>query len=324
MKALYGLVIFSCFISCAEEKQPQAHITTPSVRAIESTPTVGLKILGIVQDAGRPHIGCAKDCCAEEHLPEQKQHVVSLGLWDREENRSFLLEATPDVASQLHDLSDQQNASKFKLPDGIFITHAHIGHYSGLMYLGKEALGAKRQAVYAMPQMREFLSHNGPWDQLVEQENIVLKPLEADRELVLTKRLSITPFQVPHRDEYSETVGFLIRGPQKSVLFIPDINKWEVWDRSIVALIAEVDLAYIDGSFYNGNELPHRDMADIPHPFVVESMALFDALSDTEKNKIHFIHLNHTNPLLDTESEMFQFVQKKGYRIAKQGTIVSL
>ena len=290
----------------------------------DSVPVIGLKILGIVQDAGRPHIGCSKNCCTDENLPEEKQHVVALGIWDREENRSFLIEATPDIAIQLSDLSRQISPASFKLPDGIFLTHAHIGHYSGLMYLGKEALGVKRLAVYAMPRMTDFLTKNGPWGQLVTQENIMLRSLEADKELLLSRQLSITPFLVPHRDEYSETVGFLIRGPQKTVLFIPDINKWEIWDRSIVALLAEVDIAYIDGSFYDGEELPHREMSEIPHPFVIESLALFDTLPDTEKNKIHFIHLNHTNPLLNNDSEVYRAVEAKGYHIAEQGTVVPL
>ena len=324
MKA-FILLILSCWcLSCVEQKQVESLFLSAQSQNQDSLPTVGLKILGTVQDAGRPHIGCSKPCCAEENLPEEKQHVVSLAVWDLEENRTFVLEATPDIAIQLDALSEQLENSTFQLPDGIFLTHAHIGHYSGLMYLGKEALGAKRLAVYAMPRMTEFLSRNGPWDQLVAQENIALRPLEADKELLLSKRLSITPFLVPHRDEYSETVGFLVRGPQKTALFIPDINKWEIWDRSIIALIAEVDIALIDGSFYDGNELPHRDMAEIPHPFVVESMALFDALPVEEKNKIYFIHLNHTNPLLNTESDSYQLVRDKGYHVARQGEIVPL
>ena len=324
MRVLFCLSLFCLILSCSEEKKGRPHSTYHEVQSFDSIPVVGLQILGTVQDAGRPHIGCRKACCDLENLPVEKQHVVSLGIWDRNENRSFLLEATPDIAIQLNDLSEAFEDTAFKLPDGIFLTHAHVGHYSGLMYLGKEALGAKRLPVYAMPRMTAFLSGNGPWDQLVNQENIALRPLEADKELVLSKQLSITPFLVPHRDEYSETVGFLVRGPQKSVLFIPDINKWEIWDRSIVALIAEVDLAFIDGSFYDGQELPHRNMADIPHPFIVESMALFDSLSVDEKSKIHFIHLNHTNPLLDPHSDMYQFVEEKGYRVARQGEIIAL
>ena len=323
-RSFFGLILFCCFLSCEERDKSVSVLQENHPEQSDSMPLVGLKILGTVQDAGRPHIGCQKECCSVENLPEEKQYVVSIGLWDRNENRTFLIEATPDIAEQLRGLSEPFDSLSFGLPDGIFLTHAHIGHYSGLMYLGKEALGAKRQAIYAMPRMMDFLSSNGPWDQLVAQENITLKTIAADRELVLSKQLSITPFLVPHRDEYSETVGFLIRGPQKTVLFIPDINKWDVWDRSIVALLAEVDLAYIDGSFYDGNELPNRDMDEIPHPFIVESMALFDALPEQEKTKIRFIHLNHTNPLLDVESDMYKKVEKKGYGVARQGEMIAL
>ena len=324
MRVFCWLILYCCFFSCAEKKTEVQLVRSEQPSLLNSIPTVGLKILGTVQDAGRPHIGCQKKCCALENLPEEKQDVVSLGIWDIEDNRSFLLEATPDISTQLNGLAEVFGNSVFQLPDGIFLTHAHIGHYSGLMYLGKEALGAKRLAVYAMPRMMEYLGSNGPWDQLVSQENIALRALEAEKELLLSKQLSITPFLVPHRDEYSETVGFMIRGPHKSLLFIPDINKWEIWDRSIVALLKEVDYAYIDGSFYNGDELPHRDMADIPHPFIIESMALFDPLPESERNKVHFIHLNHTNPLLDTSSKEYKFVRAKGYHIARKGEIVAL
>lgn len=324
MKDFRWIFLLCCLISCAEKKQDAPQEIRPGLLDRDTLPQVGLRVLGIVQDAGRPHIGCRKHCCAPENLPDEKQHVVSLGFWDLEEKRTFLLEATPDIAVQLDLLYDRQYTEGFELPDGVFLTHAHIGHYSGLMFLGREALGAKRTAVYAMPRMHEFLSGNGPWSQLVNLENIVLRPLVADKELVLSKQLSITPFLVPHRDEYSETVGFLIRGPQKKVLFIPDINKWVFWDRSIVAILAEVDMAFLDGSFYDGAELPHRDMSEIPHPFIVESMGLFDSLPKAEKNKVHFIHLNHTNPLLDEGSEIYQEVQAKGYNIAKQGQVIAL
>eukprot|EP00957_Ditylum_brightwellii_P156501 11911053-Ditylum_brightwellii.AAC.1 len=65
-----------------------------------------------------------------------------------------------------------------KTPDGIFLTHAHIGHYTGLMYLGREALGAVDVPVYAMPRMRSFLKNNGPWSQLVSLGNINIQNLE--------------------------------------------------------------------------------------------------------------------------------------------------
>ena len=292
--------------------------------AADSLFDISLTILGVVQDAGRPHIACQRPCCAADNLPSDKQHVVSLGLSDQKHGRAYLIEATPDIAAQLDNYSKSVSPSEFRLPDGVFLTHAHIGHYSGLMFFGREGLGARRIPVYTMPRMAEFLKTNGPWEQLVTLENIILRGLEDENEVILSPHLSITPILVPHRDEYSETVGFIIQGPAKKVLFIPDINKWDVWDRSIIALLAEVDLAFLDGSFYDGNELPHRDMADIPHPFIVESMALFDPLPESERNKVHFIHLNHTNPLLDDESEAYNTVHSKGYKVAKQGDVFEL
>jgi len=210
------------------------------------------------------------------------------------------------------------------IPNGIFLSHAHIGHYTGLMYLGKEAANTKEVAVYAMPQMKSFLTKNGPWNQLVSDKNIAFQETQDRQTIRLSKSLKVTPFLVPHRDEYSETVGYLIEGPKKKALFIPDINKWNVWDTSIIAQIAKVDYAFIDATFYDGEELNNRDMDAIPHPFVVESLSLFEKLPLKEKNKIHFIHLNHTNPLLNVESPQFKFVGQQGFHIAQFGAVFNL
>ena len=83
--------------------------------------------------------------------------------------------------------------------------------------------------------------------------------------------LQVTPLLVPHRDEYTETVGFWIQGPNRSALFIPDIDKWERWDSLGTAIedwIAKVDVAYLDGTFLEEGEIPGRAIEEIPHPFI--------------------------------------------------------
>jgi len=278
-----------------------------------------LMVLGTVQDAGAPQIGCTKSCCNDLYKnPDHTLKVVSLGLVDPSSGQSFLLEATPDIASQAAYLAEA-SGTPGSLPSGIFLTHAHIGHYTGLMYLGREATNAKGIPVYAQDRFREFLNTNGPWNQLVALNNIDLKPLPPDNARPLTPNLSITALLVPHREEFSETVGYLIEGPSKTILFIPDIDKWNKWERSIVALVKQVDYAFIDATFYSGDELNTRDISQIPHPFVIESMALFDNLPMEERAKIQFIHFNHTNPLLDPTSEAFRNVIAKGYGIAQFG-----
>jgi len=249
---------------------------------------------------------------------------VSLGIVDYESDKRFIFEASPDFTSQVANLNEWANKENDLMPDGILITHAHIGHYTGLMFLGREAKGAEKVPVYAMPKMTEFLSSNGPWDQLVKLENIELNALSLNQENILTSNVKVTPIQVPHRDEYSETVGFVISGKQKSALFIPDIDKWEKWDEDIIDWVAKVDFAFLDATFYDAIEINNRDISEIPHPFVIESMELFKDLSKEEKAKIHFIHLNHTNPLWDTESEAYKLVLESGFKVAEYGQEVKL
>ena len=228
-----------------------------------------LIILGIAQDGGSPQIGCDKSCCKTLWENNLFESVTSIGLIDNLENRFFLIDASPDIAKQYNMLKSLTSNGSL---GGIALTHAHIGHYSGLFFLGKESLDAKNINVYSMPKMKFFLENNRPWSQLIHEKNIVLNKLKNDSIQTLGKYISIKPILVPHRDEFSETVGYLIKGEFKSALFLPDIDKWEKWDKKIEDFIKNVDYAFIDGTFYNDKEIPHRNMNEIPHPFVVETL----------------------------------------------------
>ncbi len=289
------LIISLC---CSCQSKPESSPTlTVAAPAIPTDPY--LVVLGIAQDAGYPQAGCSKDCCKDVWGQLQSRKLVTcLGLLDPLTDETWLFEATPDFRDQLFRLNAELDRSTDHLPEGIFLTHAHLGHYTGLMHLGHEAMGANQVPVWAMPRMKAYLENNGPWSQLVKLKNIELRQLSADSLIHLNDRLSVRPLQVPHRDEYSETVGYQIIGPQRKALFIPDIDKWERWERDIRVEIAEVDWAFLDGTFYQNGEIPGRDMALIPHPFIEESQALFSDLPKVEKEKIFFIHFNHTNPIL--------------------------
>lgn len=287
------------------------------------TPPV-IHVLGTVQDGGSPHIGCDRICCRNLFLrPATDRQVVALGLIDADNGKSFLFEATPDLPTQWHHLQKLSGGKK-KWPDGIFLTHAHMGHYSGLMHLGREALGSKGVPVYAMPRMMQFLQENGPWSQLVELKNITLISLQNEQRVQASEALEIIPIEVPHRDEFSETVGYRIVGPSRAVLFIPDINKWDQWDRLLEDELRQVDRAYLDATFYDVDEVGYRDMAEIPHPFMIETMDLLQDLTQKERSKVHFIHMNHTNPCLDEASAAYREVRERGFNIARFGDSFSL
>ncbi|MFK7768789.1 MAG: MBL fold metallo-hydrolase [Mariniblastus sp.] len=286
---------------------------------------VELVVLGIAQDAGFPQAGCAKSCCAAAWKDKSLRRLVaSVAVVDHASKQRWLLDCSPDFPDQLRMLDDVCDAKKTPGLDGIFLTHAHIGHYSGLIHLGREAMGSKQIPTHVMPRMKHFLENNGPWSQLVKLKNIELKEMKNEVAIKLNDRISITPFLVPHRDEFSETVGFKIAGPNKSVVFLPDIDKWSRWDGSVEKLIEGADIAYLDGTFFENGEIPGRDMSLIPHPFVAESINRFATLDETERKKVRFIHFNHTNPILQLKSRASESIKRAGMAIAEQGEVVEL
>ncbi len=278
-----------------------------------------LFILGVTQDAGYPQAGCYRPHCMPGwEDPSLRRTVASLALIDPGNHAKYLFEATPHMPEQLYRLHVEAPDEAFSL-GGVFLTHGHIGHYTGLMHFGHEVMGANGVPVFAMPRMREYLTNHGPWSQLVSYGNIALQPLEDGAVQELPGGLMVTPFLVPHRDEYTEPVGFRIEGPNRVAIFIPDIDKWERWDVDLAELIREVDYAFLDATFFADGEIPGRAMEDIPHPFVVESMELLSGLSAEERARVHFIHFNHTNPLLIEGSEAREVVRDAGFNIADEG-----
>ncbi|WP_026375427.1 MBL fold metallo-hydrolase [Aestuariibacter salexigens] len=307
MNFKHMLKVMSCLISLG---------TVTGVHSESNQPF--LLILGVAQDAGYPQAGCFKPHCMPGwHAPQKRQHATSLALVSPASNQTYLFEATPDLPEQLYTLHNRVSSTQYSLA-GVFVTHAHIGHYAGLMYLGHEAMGASDVPVYAMPRMTTFLRDNGPWSQLVSFQNISLRKLQNNTPVGL-QQISVIPFLVPHRDEFSETVGYSIRGPNASAVFIPDINKWHIWQQDLAEVVRQHDYALLDATFFSGDELPGRDMSKVPHPLVTETMQLLSNQPDDIRQRVWFIHMNHTNPLLDKASEEYQSVTNAGFNVAFAG-----
>ena len=286
---------------------------------------VSLVVLGTAQDGGYPQAGCQKSCYKDAWASHSlRRFVSSIAVVDVKSSQRWLFDCTPDFKDQLR-LLDAAVPSLSQEPlSGILLTHAHIGHYAGLIHLGREVMGSRGVPVYAMPRMKYFLESNGPWSQLVSLNQIKIQKITPGSRFSLSERVAVTAIPVPHRDEFSETVAFKIEGPNRSALFLPDIDKWDKWAVRIEDLISQVDFAFLDATFFDSGELKGRDMSEIPHPFVVESIERFKILPESERQKIHFIHLNHSNPLLQNGHPSRQRVVDAGHQIAKQGTSFEL
>ncbi len=284
---LGGRVFLGGLVGVAIAAALSARLVSPEPDPIDDWHLV---VLGIAQDGGIPQLGCEEPICVAIRSGRRKrERVASIGLVNPTLKRAYLIDATPDFVSQVDSLTGG------RLPDGILLTHAHIGHYTGLMYLGREAVDARHVPVYGTDRMIAFLTNNGPWSLLVSRQNIDLRRLSPGQPTALGDGLTVTAYPVPHRDEFTDTVGFVIEGPHKKVLYIPDIDGWDKWSRDIRQMVDGVDLAFLDGTFASADELPGRPMADIPHPL----MPITRELLRGTRARVWFIHLNHTNKEID-------------------------
>ena len=276
-------------------------------------------VVGSAQDGGYPQIGCRAACCVRvRQKAENRRLPASLALVL--ENSFYMIDCTPAFGEQLLHIEE---VTGFTIDNcaGIFLTHAHFGHYSGLPLLGLEVMHRNGMPVYIMPEMERFLKNNAPFSQLISLGNIQLLTLKSNIPVPICT-VNITPIPVQHRNEFSETVGFSIKGKENSILYIPDIDSWEGID--ICQLIKEHEFAFLDGTFYNRKELKNRKASKIPHPTIRESMNIFAGLNSAEKRKVHFTHLNHTNPLLDEKSEAYNHFSNSGFNLIFDGLLIHI
>lgn len=282
-----------------------------------------LVVLGIGQDAGVPQIGCDSPFCKKSWKDVKfRQMVSSIALVDPGTRERWIFDATPDFPAQFQLLKEISGDFSNGLA-GIFLTHAHIGHYTGLMYLGRESMNSKDVKVFAMPRMKTMLETNAPWSQLVKIKNIAILPLTENEPVKLNGNLRVEPFFVPHRDEFSETVGYKIVSNGKSLVFIPDIDKWQKWNQKLEDIVKSNNYVFIDGTFFADGEID-RPMSEVPHPFVSETTELLKDLPPSDKAKVFFIHFNHTNPLVQDDRKKLKEVRRKGFNIAFQGQKIDL
>jgi pyrroloquinoline quinone biosynthesis protein B len=299
--------------------------------AAAPAPTPRVVVLGIAQDGGMPQTGCdCSQCSAARKNPALARHVASLAIDFPKTDHVYLVDATPDLPAQIariHTFRAHPEGKVDRAPvDGVLLTHAHMGHYLGLAHFGFESLNTKEIPVWASPRMAGYLKANGPWSQLVKLGNIALREFQPGTRFDLEEGVSITPIQVPHRDEFSDTMAFLIRGPRHTLLYVPDTDSWKAWPKPLTDVLAEekVTIALLDATFYSPDELPDRDVSKIKHPLITQSMDLLEPLVKAGKLRVYFTHLNHSNPALDAGGAARKAIEARGFRVLAEGEEIGL
>ena len=271
-----------------------------------------------------PHLGCEASCCTETRRRGVVEHPCSLGIRDRRTGGLLLIEATPAIEPQiamLHSLAGGERPPRRPV-DAVMLTHAHIGHYAGLMHLGQEVAAVDGVQVHCTTRMADFIRGNAPWSGVAEAGHIVLHAHDpGDTGLVAFEPLAglrVEAVRVPHRDDYSDTVAFKVRGPSQTLLWAPDVDQWGRHDDLLDRLLIDVDIAYLDATFYSEDECPGRDLSRIPHPFVGETMELLADRASAAPGTLRLMHFNHSNPVLH-DSSLAESVVQRGFAIADVG-----
>lgn len=288
-------------------------------------------VLGIAQDGGMPQTGCdCSHCSAARRNPALARHVASLAIHIPQTGHVYLVDATPDLPAQIeaiHAFRPHPAGKVDRAPvDGVLLTHAHIGHYLGLAHFGFESLNTRGIPVWASPRMAAYLRANGPWSQLVRLDNIALHELQPGQPFDLEAGVAVKPIQVPHRDEYSDTLAFVIRGPRKTLLYVPDTDSWTAWPKPLTDVLRDekVDVALLDGTFYSPDELPDRDVTKIKHPLITATMDLLEPLVKAGRVRVYFTHLNHSNPAFEKDGAARRAIEARGFRVAEEGEEIGL
>jgi pyrroloquinoline quinone biosynthesis protein B len=275
-----------------------------------------IKILGSGQDGGIPHTGCYCEICnIARKDPNYQRLGSSISILDDEKSICYIIDTSWDFKYQLDMLREDfiKTRGTGRIPiNGILLTHAHLGHCSGLWHLGKESLGQKNVLVFCTSKMAQMLRENYPFKLLVQENNIEIKEIQPGGEFEL-EGFSCKSILVPHRNEVADTVGFIIK-TKKKVIYLPDIDHWT---DEVIDEIKSSDIAIIDGTFFTKDEVPRFD--DIPHP---PNKDTIDILKDV-KTEIFFTHINHTNPI-NKEGLEKKEIEEKGFKIAYDGLEIEI
>jgi pyrroloquinoline quinone biosynthesis protein B len=279
-----------------------------------------LFVLGIAQDGGLPHLGCDRACCAEARRTGRRLRPACLGVHDRATGRLALIEATPAVESQVADLHRSAGVPPRgrDVADAVLITHAHVGHYLGLAHFGREVAATRALPVFATSRTCAFLREHGPWRQLAALDQIALHEIAPRAPFAPLDGLAVVAVPVPHRDEFSDTVAFKIRGPRRTALFVPDVDRWDKAPGLLEELLDGVDVAFVDGTFWDARDLPGRSMLEVPHPPMTDTMQRLAARARARPGTIRFLHLNHTNPALH-DAAVRRRIEDAGFAVAAEG-----
>jgi pyrroloquinoline quinone biosynthesis protein B len=266
---------------------------------------IRLIVLGSGQDGGTPQFG-TPDGVGRDRCASSVAVVASDGL-------VLLFDASPDIRAQSQRLPRRDPGTE--PVDAVFITHAHMGHYAGLLHFGKEAAATHGVPLFAPKSVIAFLDTNEPWATLFSEGHF--DPVALNTATASVGGIDVQAIPVPHRSEHSSACGFSVSVEGEPwLLYTPDIDSWDMWPDAEAELTRH-RVSLIDAAFSDPNELPLRPMSEVRHPMVPDTIDRFAHIAT--QRRLVLTHINHTNALGDPDSAIAKQAIACGFEIAFDG-----
>ncbi len=288
-------------------------------------------VLGSAQDGGFPEWDCNCLNCRLSRQNALKFRFRSSLAVESENGCIVVLDASPDLKSQISMLRpysrriSEAYAGRVAPIDAILITHAHWGHIMGLLELS--AGYPFKIPVYCSHYVASIIRSSRIFKSLVDGNFIdIIEFGDGDVLDVVDWRgrrtgLKFEAFKVPHREDFTDTYGFKVFDKKSSIVYIPDIK---TLSNNILSRIEGSNALFFEGTFYWEDELwrisgIRRTSTELGHIPMVESLSI---LKELQVNLKYYIHLNHTNPTLRSNSDERRTIEKAGLKIAFDGLAI--
>ncbi len=285
-------------------------------------------ILGAAAGGGLPQWNCGCRNCADARAGRLRPMTQSSAAVSADGRRWTLLNASPDVRTQLAATPALAPATLRGSPiERVLLTNGDVDHVVGLLSLREKTPFEIR----ATAEIHAALAENPLMDALdpalVTREPMALgEVLELDG---LRAECFAVPGKVPLWREVGDvatdivsetTIGVILSAGGRRLGYVPGCAA--VSDE-LVARLETVDLILFDGTVWENDEMPRlgvgaktgRRMGHAPINGPDGSLA---RLAAARARKV-YVHINNTNPILQPDAPERRRVEAAGWTVAQDG-----
>jgi pyrroloquinoline quinone biosynthesis protein B len=294
------------------------------------------KMLGTAAGGGVPQWNCACSLCvlardsSERVTPRLQLQAIVSG----DGEGWYLLNASPDLRFQIEanpELQpDPENGRRNTPIRGIVLTSADLDQVLGVLLLRE----FQPLTLYATALVRETLEANSFFRMLERVPNQLTwveiapgQPFQLGDSGVQCTPIALAgslPFYAREMDTGEPgqaSLGLALQYEGRRIVYTPAVPE-------ITPELKEhyrgADAVLVDGTFWSDAEL-NRTHAGTPMARAIGHVPLSGAdgtialLRDVDFQRRIFVHINNTNPILDTESDAYRAVIEAGWEIANDG-----